>query len=327
MKRIFICFIVLLSIGASIYARSSSDRPVEMILHPAKAPEPAQKYQLLPKAEELTDANAVPLYEQAIQLFPEDYDTEQIEQWLKLPLDKLPYQQVQSTLQRFKITTQLLEQASKCKQCNWPYVEEDEEDTFLEKLRKYRRIVFILELQARLQIAQGQFDTALSTIQTGLAMAKHLGDGPNLLYGMVGVSISARMLRLLEQFIQSSDAPNLYWALQNLPKPFIDMTERTVLESPETREKMHLLMNRLDRHIAMLQCIEALRLHAGAHDGKFPKELSDVTDISIPDDPVTKKQFAYHRTGVKAVLEAPAPKGADVKDAMRYELNLKEESK
>ncbi|OHB54407.1 MAG: hypothetical protein A2173_06635 [Planctomycetes bacterium RBG_13_44_8b] len=320
MKRNSIYLIILTITAVVTYGDT-----VELTLHPVKATEDAQKYRLLPDANEQTDADAVPLYEKAIQSFPEDYDTEQIDQWLKIPLDKLPHQKVQSALRQFKTIIQLIEQASKCKQCNWPYVEEDEEDALLENLNKYRRFMFILELQARLQIAQGQYDKALDTIQTWLAMAKHLGDSPNLIQGMVGVAMSARMLRPLEQFIQRSDAPNLYWAVQNLPKPFIDLTERTVLESPETREKIHLLMNRLDRHIAALQCIESLRLHAGAHDGKFPEELSDVTDISIPDDPVAQKPFVYQRTGVKAVLEAPAPKGADVKEAMRYELNLKEE--
>jgi tetratricopeptide (TPR) repeat protein len=319
MKRTSIYLIILTITAAVAYGDT-----VELTLYPVKAIEAAQEYRLLPKAEELIDANAVPLYEKAIQSFPEDYDREQIEQWLKIPLDKLPHQQVQSALQQFKAIMQLFEQAAKCRYCNWPYVEED---ALLENLRKYRRFVFILELQARLQIAQRQYDKALSTIQIGFAMAKHLGDSPELLHGMVGVAISARMLRPLEQFIQRSDAPNLYWALENLPKPFIDLTERTVLESPEIREKMHLLMNRLDRHIATLQCIEALRLHAGAHGGKFPKELSDVTDISIPADPVTQKPFIYRRISSQAVLEAPDSKGADVKEAMRYELNLKEEAK
>jgi hypothetical protein len=39
----------------------------ELTLYPAKAPEPAQKYQLLLKAAEQIDADAAPLYEKAIQ--------------------------------------------------------------------------------------------------------------------------------------------------------------------------------------------------------------------------------------------------------------------
>ena len=319
MKRASIYLIILTLTATATYGNI-----VELTLHPVKATEAAQKYRLLPKAEELTDADAVPLYEKAIQLSPLDYNVEQIEQWLKIPLDKLPHQQVQSTLQQFKTIMQLLGQAAKCKQCNWPYMEEDEEDTLLENLKKYRRIVFILELQANLQIAQGQLDMALGTIQTGLAMAKHLGDGPNLLQGMVGVAISARMMRPLEQFIQRSDAPNLYWALQNLPKPFIDMTERTVLESPETRKNMHLLMNRLDRHMAALQCVEAIRLYAGTHKGNLPIRLEEITEVVIPDDPVTDKPFEYIAKNKTAVLKAAPPKGGTERDSIHYELTVQE---
>ena len=44
---------------------------------------------------------------------------------------------------------------------------------------------------------------------------------------------------------------------------------------------------RLDRKIAALRVIEALRLHAAAHDGALPDKLSDVTVVPIPDDPGT----------------------------------------
>ena len=38
----------------------------------------------------------------------------------------------------------------------------------------------------------------------------------------------------------------------------------------------------MNRRIAALQIIEALRLHAGSNVGKFPVKLSDVTDYEIP---------------------------------------------
>jgi len=184
-------------------------------------------------------------------------------------------------------------------------------------------LAFTLALQARLQIAQGQYDRAVGTIQTGLAMARHIGQGPTLVQRLVSIAIAALMCGQVEQFVQSPNAPNLYWALQGLPRPFIDLTEQAVLQSPDIRERVHLLMNRLDRHVAALQCIEALRLHAAVRKGKFPGALAEITKIPIPDDPVTKKPFVYSRTGSKAVLEAPAPKGAKPEYAMRYELTLK----
>ncbi len=316
MKRVFICIIILLLAAVPVDGLT-----VELTLHPAKAPELAQKYQLLPKADEQTDADAAPLYEKALQTLPKNFQTDQISQWLKTPLDKFPRQQVQSTLQQFKPILQFLEQAAKCKQCDWPYLDDD---TISQTLRKYRRLMFFLALQMRFQITQGQFDKAIGTAQTGFAMAKHIGEGPTLIHGIIGVGIGGFICRQLEQFVQGPDAPNLYWALRGLPRPFIDLTERSEFEDLDIRERAHLLMNRLDRHIAALRCIEALRFYAAAHDGKFPKELSSITEVPVPNDPVMQKQFVYRCTGPNAVLEAPAPKGATERDAIRYELNLKE---
>ncbi len=316
MKRTFSCLIILLPAVVLVDGRT-----VEMTLHPAKAPEPAQKYLLLPKGEEQTDADAMPLYEEAAQLLPEDFQTDQISQWLKTSPSKLPRRQVQSTLQQFKPILQLLEQAAKRKQCDWPYMDDD---TISQDMRKHRRLVFFLALQIHFQIAEGQFDKAVGTVQTGLAMAKHLGEGPTLIHGLFGVGIGGVIVGRLEQFVQRPDAPNLYWALQALPRPFIDLTERSEFQDPDTRERVHLLMNRLDRHVAALQCVEALRLYAAAHEGIFPEELSKITEVHVASDPVMQEPFAYRRTGSGAVLEAPAPEGASERDAIRYELSLKE---
>jgi len=315
-------FTLILAVTLAAKPQVKKARTVELMLHPAKASEVSQKYQLLPKDEELTDADAAPLYEKAVQSLPSDLQRDKVDQWLQTPPDTLPQKQVQLTLDMFKPTLQLLEQATRCKQCDWPYLDDD---ILSENLRKHRRLVFFLALQARFQIAQGRYDEAIGTVQTGFAMAKHLGNDPTLVHGIVGIGISVYICRQLEQFVQRPDAPNLYQALRDLPRPFIDLTEQAEWEDADIKERVHLLMSRLDRHVAALQCIEALRLYAGTHNGKFPNELSDVTEFSIPDDPVQKKPFAYSRSGSKAVLEAPAPKGADAKEAMRYELNLIEQ--
>jgi hypothetical protein len=323
MKRTIVYIIILFLIAAPTNAGRSAVRTVELILHPTKASEPAQKYHLLPKSDQLTDADAVPLYEKALQSLPGNFQTEQTSRWLKTPLDKLPRQQVQSTLQTFKPTLQLLEQAAKCKRCDWSYEYVDDE-TQSQNLRGHRMIVFLLALQVRFHIAQDQYDKAICTVQTGFAIAKHLSKGPTIVDGFMGVGMSAFICRQLEQLVQRPDAPNLYWALQRLPQPLIDLTELSKLEDLYIREKTHLLMNRLDRHVAVLQCIEALRLYTADHSGKFPNQLSDITQVPVPDDPVTCKPFVYSRTDSKTVLEGPAPKGATERDAIRYELKLKE---
>lgn len=316
MKHIIFCLIILLVVAAPIAART-----VEMTLHATKVSEPAKQYTLLPKVDEQTDTDAAPLYEKALQSFPNDLPMEEVNRWLKTPPDELPFNQVRSVLQQLEPILKLHEQAAKCKQCYWPYWDEDE---LTENSRKHRRLVFFHALKARLLIAQCQYDDAIDTAQTGFAMAKHLGNGSELIHGLFGIGVAAYMCRQLEAFVQRPGAPNLYQALRDLPQPFIDLTEQAEWIEPDTKKTVHSLMNRLDRHLAVLQCLEAMRLYSASHEGKFPKQLSDITRVPVPNDPVTGRPFIYSRTGAKAVLEIPATGEETDRDTMRYELNLKE---
>jgi hypothetical protein len=81
---------------------------------------------------------------------------------------------------------------------------------------------------------------------------------------------------------------------------------------------------RTDRRIAALRCIEAIRLHAAAHDGQWPETLSAITAVPIPTDPMTGKEFEYRLAGDKAVLRAGVPAGetAAPHNTLVYELSL-----
>jgi hypothetical protein len=61
----------------------------------------------------------------------------------------------------------------------------------------------------------------------------------------------------------------------------------------------------LDRRVAGLRAVEALRLHAASHDSKLPGELKEVAEVPVPEDPATGRPFEYHRDGDAAVLVLP----------------------
>jgi len=335
MIRILACFVTVFFSVVPVKART-----VELTLYPAVAPEAAKKFHLLPTADEQTDSDALPLYRKALESLPQESPRDKISEWLKMPPKDLPLAEVKSTLSQFGSTLELLKQAGLSKRCNWPAAEIE---PITEDLTKYRQAAFILVLQTRLQIAQGLFDQAFSNIQTGLAMARHLGEGPTLIQGLVGAAIGALMSRQIEELVQAPDAPSLYWALQGLPKPLIDLNKQIELESAflkkqgdpvlrrqqeeqlkPSHDRVRVIGKRSDRDLAALQCVEAIRLYAGTHDGRFPDELSQITDLRIPDNPLDQKPFAYRKTGSKAVLESPPPQGGTDREALRYELNLKE---
>jgi hypothetical protein len=83
---------------------------------------------------------------------------------------------------------------------------------------------------------------------------------------------------------------------------------------------------RLDRHIAQLRCLEALRLYAAAHEGKLPARLADITEVPIPVDPATGQPFVYQLSGDGATLacpQSPILPPQDQKMAKTYTLRRK----
>jgi hypothetical protein len=67
---------------------------------------------------------------------------------------------------------------------------------------------------------------------------------------------------------------------------------------------------RLDRRIALLRHVEALRLYAAEHNGTLPAKLSDIS-VPLPDDPFTGKPFRYEVTGGTAHLRGTPPPGLE----------------
>jgi hypothetical protein len=428
----------------------------------------ALEYQLTVAAQDKTLGNAALPYYQAQLVMPgkegqDDSARERIEKWLDLPLADLPLKEVSAELSRYKSSIGLLGLGSRCGSCDWGYYVLAVE-TLLPRLSDYRELARVLALKARVEIAQGHFDQALATLQIGVALGRHVAEGPFLINSLVGVAIEALMARQLEVWMQSG-GPNLYWALAWLPKPLVDMRKglenettfmlagvpglRDVRKGTMSKEKAGQLLddlfrqtqmmagwtgeNRpapgplgaaiamkyygpakkhlatlgrtkeeieampvaqavliymlddyehwrdelfkwnvlpywqaepgrtaadqafqkwmsdegkgnlltlllpslgaasyqqavLDRRVAALQTIEAVRLYAAAHDGKCPASLEGLTDAPAPLDPVTGKPFVYQTTGDSFVLDAPAPKGRPVTSGLRYEVTIQRQA-
>jgi hypothetical protein len=79
---------------------------------------------------------------------------------------------------------------------------------------------------------------------------------------------------------------------------------------------------RLDRKIAMLRTIEALRLHAAANGGQLPSSLDRVTMVPVPLDPGTGKPFEYHLDGATATLISRVPGLPDM-SGLRYRITVR----
>ena len=82
---------------------------------------------------------------------------------------------------------------------------------------------------------------------------------------------------------------------------------------------------RIDRRVAALRCVEAVRLYAAAHDGKLPASLDDIRQVPIPDDPVTGKPFGYRLVGDRAFFSSTPFPGQAVGNfnTPTYELSIR----
>jgi hypothetical protein len=63
---------------------------------------------------------------------------------------------------------------------------------------------------------------------------------------------------------------------------------------------------RLDREVASLRVIEALRMYAATHDVKLPERLEDIKEVPVPNNPATGKSFVYRLEGTTAILDLPS---------------------
>jgi hypothetical protein len=87
---------------------------------------------------------------------------------------------------------------------------------------------------------------------------------------------------------------------------------------------VHGAQARLDRRIALLRHVEALRLYAAEHDGALPANLSQIT-VPLPADPFTGAVFGYEVDGGTAHLRGNPPAGEEKDPAfnIHYEVTLR----
>ncbi len=74
--------------------------------------------------------------------------------------------------------------------------------------------------------------------------------------------------------------------------------------------KVSRAQTRLEQRLALLRCVEGLRLYAADHDGRLPATLADFP-VPLPDDPFTGKPFRYELTGNTAHLRGTPPRAEE----------------
>jgi hypothetical protein len=232
MKRHRILAIAFLLIAGSACvpiarAQSPSDNTPVVVKIRARAtapPVPAMKYSLMPTLIDESPGNAALLYFLATDIHNDRaIDDERIAEWLSLPIDQA--MKDQSVPQMVNPNAlKMLDQAARRDWCHFETtLRTDGFATLLPHLKPLRDLARMLAVQTRTQIAQGDIDGAIRTLQTAITLSRHLTIDAVAIQALVAAAIFNLTTDRIPELIQRPNAPNLYWALVSLPRPFIPL--------------------------------------------------------------------------------------------------------
>lgn len=206
----------------------------KLTISPAAAPVPALRYKLLPELRDTTPGNAALLYYRAFApqwwgFYLRDAErlAEQFDDARSKPLAELRASKDEKIV--WVRTTHMLKEvdrAARRAHCDWEMTQRVREEgisLLLPDVQSMRHFARMLAVRGRLELADGEYDKAGYTFQTALQMGRHVAAAPTLIQALVGVAITAVTLDQVEEWVGMPGSPNLYWALTNLPQPFIDL--------------------------------------------------------------------------------------------------------
>jgi hypothetical protein len=195
---------------------------------------------------------------------------ETIDNALQAPLKDFPRKEL-SWLKNHHMLTQV-DRAARCEYVDWGMAERVRRDGFellMPDLQSLRQVSSLLAARARLELTEGRYDRAVHTLQTGLVLAHHVGNGVILIQDLVGMAIAGQMLTQVEELIQQPGAPNLYWALTELPHPFCDIRKALQGEKMGMFASIPELRNLETTHLTPEQQQKLLQILGGGGDALF----------------------------------------------------------
>ena len=206
----------------------------KLTLHPAAASQPSLRHKLLPDLIDQTPGNAVTLYLIARRFWPDQKTTNEVLQpengrfdYLETPIDKFPHQYSERLLAAYSETLTYVDLGARRREAHWdtgwrergfggksPFGYADD----------LRHAANLLSFRARFQIAQHDWAGAEYTLQTEFSLARHFGVEDLLIHAMIESGFADIALSgPVEEWVSRDNSPNLYWALTDLPRPFVEL--------------------------------------------------------------------------------------------------------
>ncbi|MEI8197537.1 MAG: hypothetical protein WCI73_16710, partial [Phycisphaerae bacterium] len=169
------------------------------------------------------------------------------EVWDKLrsaPLAEMDEKAAQDLLAPYLPSLRFLHAGARMESVDWETdFRQEGFSAVLPSLGQLRNLSNLLAIEIRLDIKNRRWVAAQDKLQTGFAFARHMGEGETLIQSLVGIAIASTMNKCVEDWVAQPEAPNLYWPLTSLPRPFNDLRrpmafERAtaILSFPELRQ-------------------------------------------------------------------------------------------
>jgi hypothetical protein len=230
MTRIFVAVVALAALPLASHA---GETVVRLSVQPMPAPEPALKYLLLPEVRELKAGNPAQYYLRCFMeqrnFFFNKQSAAQRARYQTMPLAELAAEKARNTGGGARYGGGPLKQvdwAARLNALDWeivPRLQTEGVDLSLPELGPLRVLAAALQVRFRIEVAGRRFDDAVYTAKTMFALARHLGEYPAESANSLGLSVAGLTVATLEEMVQQSGCPNLYWALTDLPCPLVDM--------------------------------------------------------------------------------------------------------
>lgn len=254
MSRLLLCGVLSALLPLPVQAEQTVT-PTEMLIRltvsPMAAPKPALRYLLLPELKELNPGNPIPNY-------------------LKIFMDS------------DGITASGLRQADRAARLDkpdWQILEKLKTDgvyLLLPDVQKVRALSTGLKKRFHTEIAQNRLDDALVTAKTMFALSRHTGEHPTIIGDLVAIAMAFVAISPFEDMLERPGCPNFYWALTNLPSPFISLEkgfegERIVIywEFNDLRDDAPMTAEQIKKVIVRIAKYRELGVDFGKTEGEI----------------------------------------------------------
>lgn len=216
-------------------------------LHAVAPVAPDLRYQLLPRFIDTRAGNAALGYASAVAAIPTDRPADEpdaLDAAHEAPLDSLNEAAANAIVDRYAKALGQLRTAARYDHVDWQTDLRTEGFAALyPQLGPLRNLASVLTVAIRVDLKHRDFAAAHEKLQTGFALAHHLGQSDTLIQNLVATAILGQMTHEVEEWIGTPGSPNLFWPLAYLPRNLTDFSRAVAAEkdaayfaSPEFRQ-------------------------------------------------------------------------------------------